>query len=120
MMNAIHTHSAPDVNLLSEGIIEYAEETARAIGNGVREACGNLFDGRIGFGSAYLDSVSFIRRIWMKDGSLRMNWEDLPLDEIAGTDGEIDPEISIMKVTDLSGKLRAVLVNFFPESFVLS
>ena len=112
LLNAIHTHSAPDVTLLTQEILDYAGAIAQAIGNGVREACGSLFEGRIGFGSAFIRDVSFVRRIWMKDGSLHMNWEQLPVEEIAGTDGEIDPEISIMKLEDTSGKLRGILVNF--------
>lgn len=119
LLNAIHTHSAPDVNLLSAEILDYAEKISHAIGKGVREACDSLFDGRVGFGSARLDSVSFVRRIWMKDGSLRMNWEELPVEEIAGTDGVIDPEIGIMKLTDADGKLRGVYVNFALHPAVL-
>ncbi len=118
-LNAIHTHSAPDVTLLSAEILDYSEKISKAIGNGVREACGNLFKGRVGFGSAQLDSVSFVRRIWMKDGSLRMNWEDLPAEEIAGTDGSIDPEIGIMKLTDAEGRLRGIYVNFALHPAVL-
>ncbi|MDR4887493.1 neutral/alkaline non-lysosomal ceramidase N-terminal domain-containing protein [Fredinandcohnia sp. QZ13] len=113
---ATHTHSGPDTQIFSEEkhsiIREYLENLKLKIAKATEQCMENTFTCHIGIGTQYEDSVSFNRRIFMKDGALRMNWESLNPNDVVGTSGPIDPSLYVISVKDQVGRIRSVLVNF--------
>jgi Neutral/alkaline non-lysosomal ceramidase. len=118
-----HTHSGPDVfGILSpNGILpstwNYINDAAENIANGLSKALTELEDVLIGLGKGYEDRLSFNRRVFFKDDVLHMNWEilenpDIDIKELDRPEGPIDPDIYVIKICDVNGGLKAVVVNF--------
>ena len=58
----------------------------------------------------HLTGVSFIRRFFMKDGSVRTNPGNDP--NVVREEGEPDNTLTVIRVEDLDGKLIAVVTNY--------
>ncbi len=100
-----HTHTGPFLtedyeNVLFEAIIEAVDE-ARA----------NRIPVVMKAGSTEEQDISFHRRYFMKDGSVKFNPGVLNPD-IVKPAGPIDPEVGIVVFENLAGKPHAILVNF--------
>jgi hypothetical protein len=74
----------------------------------------------IGIGRGTVEGISFNRRIRMKNGSIRMNWEDLPEVEIEGPAGPIDPEVGVVRIDNQEGNPIAFLINFTNHAAILT
>jgi len=122
LISATHTHSGPAVlGLLGPKVDEsYLEILAQKIAGAVYVAHNNLQKVSIGVGRGTVEGISFNRRIRMKDGSIRMNWEGLPEAEIEGPAGPIDPEVGVVRIDDQEGNPLAFLINFACHAAVLS
>lgn len=66
---------------------------------------------KIGFGSGNEKEISFIRRYIMSDGKVRTN-PGFHNNDIIRPASEIDPEVSVIRVDDLSGNVMGVITNF--------
>ncbi|HBP38720.1 MAG TPA: hypothetical protein DD640_08270 [Clostridiales bacterium] len=66
---------------------------------------------KIGFGSGSEGGISFIRRYLMCDGTIRTN-PCFNHPDIVRQAGEIDPEVSVIRVDDLAGNTIGIVTNF--------
>lgn len=66
---------------------------------------------RIGYGIGQEGDISFNRRYWMKDGSLRTN-PGVMNPGIAEPEGPVDPDVMVVRIDDLSGNPIGVITNF--------
>lgn len=122
MVFVTHTHSGPNVIKIFEP--NYTSEQLQEIDNyllalpervleGVDKAMSQLFDCQISFASEDVSGFSFNRRAILRDGSLKMVFEDFDRTQIASIDGPVEyPKMSVLKITDLSGKTKCILVNY--------
>lgn len=124
-----HTHSGPDVypivrnNKLSPATRSYVDRTTVDLAAGVNAAMASMKPVKLGWGKTAVSGVSFNRRVIMKDGTLKMNWELAAapaeiLADIERTEGPVDSELSVLKMCDDSG-LLGVIVNFALHPAVL-
>ncbi len=91
MLSNTHTHAGPDVE---NAPIEYKEYFVSQIAKSAKQAMQNLAPGRIGVGSTVQLEVGKNRRRLLYGGL------------------HPDPELIIIKIEDLSGKLRGILFNY--------
>ncbi|WP_047151820.1 neutral/alkaline non-lysosomal ceramidase N-terminal domain-containing protein [Aneurinibacillus tyrosinisolvens] len=124
VMFATHTHSGPDVMKAFKEeydrlVEEFIDTLHEKLVNGAVKCIGNTWDAAFAVGKGTEDSLSFNRRIFMKDGQLRMNWEGLDPAEIDHTAGPIDPDLFVLSVRDQNQRIRALLVNFTLHSAIL-
>jgi hypothetical protein len=105
MISATHTHTGPTVlgmsvladlaaagNKLSR---EYTEQLPKSIAQAVRQASGSLTPARVAYGCKNEPDMSFIRRFWMKDGTV--GWNPGKLNpNILRPIGAVDPQVNIV------------------------
>jgi len=116
-----HTHSGPATRaIFSEANESYLASLPEKIASSIYQAKQNLKKARIKFASGEEKVLSHNRRIKMRDGTLRMNWEHLSLDEIDAPAGPIDPEVGVIVIEELSGKPIAVLINYTCHPAILA
>ncbi len=80
----------------------------------VAQAMRNLVPVRVGVGTGREDRVSENRRLKLKNGreaDVRHAYALVPDEQVAGT-GPIDPEIGILRLDRLDGRVLAVVYNF--------
>jgi len=121
---ATHTHSGPDVMECFKDeydplVVHYLEELERKLVDGAVACFGSTWEARVGVGKGNEDTLSFNRRIWMKDGTLRMNWEGLDPKEVDRPAGPIDPDLFVLSVQDPHQRIRCLFVNFTLHSAIL-
>jgi hypothetical protein len=109
MISATHTHTGPpiwpdqDETYLSL-LVEKAADAAIL-------ACRRLKPARIGFGSGSETGISFNRRFWMKDGTVRTN-PGFQHPELLRPEGPADPEVFVVRIDDEQGQPIGVITNF--------
>ncbi len=110
---ATHTHSGPAVRT-ALGVREdaaYVESVPNKIADAVQLAVDRLQPGRIGWGEAREDRISFNRRWWMRDGTVHMNpGRENPV--AVRSSGPTDPALSFIFVEDTAGMPLAVFATF--------
>lgn len=113
MISATHTHTGGPVSEFVPGTSDPAYEAWQA--NQAADAAAMAWQKRrpakLGYGKAHEDSIAFIRRYHMKDGTFRTNPGFLH-DEIDRPAGSIDPEVGIIKIEDMDGRLIGVITNY--------
>ena len=101
MISGSHTHHGPVIELKDEpgkgkgtydDAVAYVKDLDRNIINAINEAAGNVQDARLGWGSAMVNM----------NRNRHSMIEPKP----------VDPELSVVRFDDLSGKPVAILVNF--------
>jgi len=105
MISATHTHTGPVVlsdsamnDLVAAGSKlskEYAQQLPQLIARAVEEADGRRTPARISYGCENEPNVSFIRRFWMKDGTVGWNPGKLNPNIIRQI-GTIDPQVNVV------------------------
>ncbi|HHV62995.1 MAG TPA: hypothetical protein GXX51_10205 [Firmicutes bacterium] len=127
MVTASHTHSGPAMLGLFGIEVDrgYTEVLKRKFAGVVCMAHRRLGEATVRFAVGREDSVAFNRRIWMKDGTLRMNWEFIGCDEalrrgIAGPAGPVDPEVAVMEIQGASGEPVCVFFNYALHPAILA
>ena len=105
MISATHTHTGPA--LLGESSLDelvtggsklshdYTEQLPKWIAQAVERANGRLTPARIFYGQETESGMSFIRRYWMKDGSVGWNPGKLNPNIIRPI-GTIDPQVNVV------------------------
>jgi hypothetical protein len=121
---ATHTHSGPDVmeafkDEYDPFVTAYIEDLTRKLVEGASLCTQDIWIASVGVGKGREDTLSFNRRILMRDGSLRMNWEDLDPSEVDCAAGPIDPDVFVVSLIDERKAIRSILVNFTLHTAVL-
>jgi len=107
LVNASHTH--PPGRLLCND-----EEQVKRTFDAIRRAANNMVPVKVGCGSAREESITVNRTLRLKSGkhwSIRTT-NPCPPDEEVESVGPIDPEIGIIRVDRMDGKVLAVVYNF--------
>jgi Neutral/alkaline non-lysosomal ceramidase. len=121
---ATHTHSGPDLTEgfgegINEGCIQYFHDITRKIVREIMQLIENLVEVDIRIGKNLVYDLSFNRRLVMKDGPMRMNWEDIAVDSVEREAGPIDPELFVISISTPEGKVKALMINFTLHPAVL-
>ncbi|HRQ88535.1 MAG TPA: hypothetical protein PLA50_07040 [Bacteroidia bacterium] len=131
MVSASHTHSAGPVGMVQPGEYDFADDLVKdiaynqssaadpgylqivenAIVEGVKWAHQHRVPAKLGFGSGHEDSVSFNRRLRMKNGQ---SWSHPGAGnpDIVDYAAPIDPEVGVVAVWDQHDELIGTIVNY--------
>ena len=122
VITATHTHSGPNIIRIFastysarelDEIDVYRKELIYKVINAADEALNGMFPCMFGYGKGIAEEFSFNRRIFLKDGSFIMGFEEHDfnnVDRFAGPSGY--PVMHVYKITDFSGMVRAIHVNY--------
>lgn len=118
ILSSSHDHSAPLVDnkinfSISSPFQPYYE---RQIIKVVSDAVANMFQAKIAAGKSAFPQLGFNRLIVREDGHARESWigdkhynvenpERIPF-------GPVDPQVGVLKITDLNNNPRAILMNY--------
>ncbi len=121
MISATHTHTAPVVvgdssldDLVTGGSKlsrDYAHQLPKLIAQAVEEAHGRRAPAHISCGRENEPNLSFIRRFWMKDGTVGWNPGKLNPNTIRPI-GVIDPQVNVVYAETADKKPLLTYVNF--------
>jgi hypothetical protein len=121
MISATHTHTGPMVvgdtaidDLVTEGSKlnqDYTAQLPKWIAQAVEEAAGHLTPARVSYGRESEPNLSFIRRFWMKDGTVGWNPGKLNPNIIRPI-GVIDPQVNVVYAQSPDKKPLLTYVNF--------
>ena len=117
LISASHTHSGPNTRLTSDSpaaMREWWEQTEDKFIQAVGEANNNLFRARIGAGMGRT-YIGHNRRKVLPDGSVEMFWRNAEKEPTH----PVDPTVSVLRIDDISGSPKAVLVNYSCHPTVL-
>ncbi|MFC3767489.1 neutral/alkaline non-lysosomal ceramidase N-terminal domain-containing protein [Paenibacillus sp. GCM10012303] len=113
MISTTHTHTGPPVRPGFNSSVnpDYLSDLVDKAADAAKLAYNNRKHARIGFGTGIVDHISFNRRFFMKDGSVKTNpGKRNPLIEKPA--GPIDPEVSVMRIDALDGEPIGMVSNF--------
>jgi neutral ceramidase len=119
MISATHSHTGPELGSRLKGVDSATESLAQSyykilpgkIAESVRLANAALTPVTISAGVGHEDSVSFIRRYFMTDGSV--GWNPGKLNpKIVRPAGKIDPDIAVVSFQSPERRPLAAYVNF--------
>lgn len=113
MLASTHTHTGGPVDDFVPGSIDYdyLDWMADRAADAAVLAWENRRPAKLGYGSAREDSIAFIRRYYMKDGTFQTNPGYCP-ERIERPAGAIDPEVGVVKIEDMDGRLVGVITNY--------
>ena len=113
MISATHSHTAGPVDDFVPGTSdpEYLAWLADRAADAAVLAWNCRQPAKIGCGKGHEDSIAFIRRYLMKDGTFRTN-PGFAQDQIERPAGDIDPEVGVVKIEDMQGQLIGVITNY--------
>lgn len=118
ILSSSHNHSAPmvdnkiNVSISSPFQAFYEDQIIRVVG----EAVAHLFPARIAAGKNTFPQLGFNRLLVREDGHARESWigdahyrpenpERIPF-------GPVDPEVGVLKITDMQGHPRVLMMNY--------
>ncbi len=112
-----HAHSTPDTVGSGNEDATYLAALVRAISEAICQAFANRQPARLGWERVPIRGLAQSRRIKMKDGrvfttryGVPSTWRVNP--EIVASRGAMDPDLTVIRVEDLAGHVRAVISNF--------
>jgi hypothetical protein len=119
MISATHSHTGPEMGGRLLGVQPDTKRLADTYLSGlpakiveaVRRAEADLQPARVRFTMGHEESVSFVRRYYMKDGTVGWN-PGKRNPNVVGPVGTIDPDLPIAVFETPAGKPLAVYVNF--------
>jgi hypothetical protein len=114
-----HIHSGPAARGEGAVEIEYARDLLGKLVQAIKAAAGNMKPVKAGCSSGREDTISQYRRLLDENGKVWMNWEPYPVGRVTPL-GVIDPEVGVLKVVDMSGKVVCLLFNHAGHPNVLS
>jgi neutral ceramidase len=108
VLSSSHTHSDPGRS--------YAEFYEERLIQAVEAAVNNMFPARISAGHRSFPQLGFNRLVVRDDGHARESWfgddhytsenpERIPF-------GPVDPEVGVIKIEDMKGQARAIVMNY--------
>lgn len=112
-----HTHSEPQNKnkMAFQGnpyVSFYEDQIVKVVG----AAVSHLFEARIGAGQRSFPQLGFNRLILREDGHVKQSWIGDAHYKIENPDripfGPVDPEVGIIKVEDMQGITRAIMMNY--------
>ena len=117
MISATHTHTGPAVlgdSLLDDLVTggsklsqEYTQDLPKRIAKAVEQANERLTAARISYGQENESGMSFIRRFWMKDGTVGWNPGKLNPNIIRPI-GTIDPQVNVIYAETLGANSAGI------------
>jgi len=121
---ATHTHSGPDVlgifrEKIDEGIKKYLNEIIKKVVGEVALLPSELKDANLSIAKNNVYDLSFNRRLVMKDGTMKMNFENPDIADVEKEAGPIDPELYALVISDTDNNTIAIVVNFTLHPAVL-
>ena len=120
LLSASHTHSAPaflpfgSAPAADDGARAYLAEVERKMFGAIETASRSMFPARLGLGRGSLQ-LGYNRLLLREDGRARAlfdNLERVPY-------GPVDPEVVLLRVEDLEGRSKALLVHYAVHAVVL-
>ena len=120
LLSASHTHSAPaflpfgSAPAADDGARAYLAEVERKMFGAIETASRSMFPARLGLGRGSLQ-LGYNRLLLREDGRARAlfdNLERVPY-------GPVDPEVVLLRVEDLEGRPKALLVHYAVHAVVL-
>lgn len=111
-ISATHTHTGGPSwsGFESHREPEYLNRMISGAAEAAITAYESMRPAKIGFGIGELTGVSFIRRFFMKDGSVRTNPGNDP--DVVREEGEPDNTLTVARVEDMDGRLIATVTNY--------
>ncbi|MCX7427481.1 MAG: hypothetical protein NTW96_17865 [Planctomycetia bacterium] len=107
MISATHTHTGPS----PFGSGPYVKQLPPWIAQAVQQANDRLTAAKISYGSENEPDISFIRRFWMKDGTI--GWNPGKLNpNILRPIGTIDPRVNVIYAETADKRALLTYVNF--------
>ncbi len=113
MVAATHNHAGPAVANCGDVPRDdvYVEQMVDKVVSSFGAALANLKEARIGFGSRSEFTVSFNRRVVMRDGTVRTHGRFTDPDALC-MEGPIDPEVAVMAAKGEDDRILGLIVNF--------
>lgn len=108
-----HTHSGPYTTPLFGGEPvdwDYMQTVVEAALEAVNQAVASMQPAQVGFGTTIVRDVAFNSRLKLKDGSIAF-WGKPAEEDIEGTTGPVDPQVSLLAFTDHDEKPIALVYN---------
>ncbi len=120
-INCTHTHSGPDTPAIIHERLDhpYMDELPGLVARAVAEAANNLRPAVIGHGTGTVEGVCTNRRVRVKGGSVRMNWEKIPADEIESL-GPTDPTLGVIRVDEPGGGPISTVAHYTCHAAIVS
>lgn len=121
ILNCTHTHSGPDTPAIIHGPFDhpYMAELPSLIVQAVLDAASNVRPAKAGSAMSELTGVCTNRRIRVKGGEVRMNWEKILPEEIEGY-GPIDPALGVLRIDSEDGERIASVVHYTCHAAIVS
>ena len=113
MIACTHTHTGP-ATISALGVDkdeEYLEFLVPRIADAIVMANHRLREAKIGWELGREERISFNRRYWMKDGTVRTN-PGYNNPDVVRPAGPIDPEVGVIGAWNKQGKLIGCVVNY--------
>jgi hypothetical protein len=112
LVAATHNHTGPAISSAGLGRRDdrYVAFMIERIGEAMHGAVEQLAPATISVGSGIEARISSIRRMIMRDGSVRTHAP--PTSEIRCPESVIDPEVGLVRIDNASGKTIGMIVNF--------
>lgn len=118
LISASHTHEDPNMvdTRPQEQKVDHTSFYEDCVIQAVGEAVSRMFPARISAGNRSFPQLGFNRLIIREDGKARESWvadehynvenpERIPF-------GPVDPEVGVIKVEDMQGNTRAIVMNY--------
>lgn len=123
VITAIHTHSGPAVIERGQNMDGRCREYLEAIAERVAAEAALTVERteavKLKISKKMVFGLSFNRRLVMKDGPMKMNWEGVDIDSVERESGPIDPELTVISIGKPDGRIMGMLVNFTLHPAVL-
>ncbi|MBR4676019.1 MAG: neutral/alkaline non-lysosomal ceramidase N-terminal domain-containing protein [Victivallales bacterium] len=110
IISATHTHTGSEFRKDIDDVTRYAfNQTLEAALRALDRAIMNLLPGEIEVGSVYNNPYGFVRRYWMKNGTIVTNpgWGNKEIDK---PECDFDRTIGIIKIIQ-GGRIAAIIAN---------
>jgi len=89
----------------------YVEKLVVKLGEVAERAYQAMVPALFGSGSGAEYTISEYRRLWHKNGTIVMNWDDFQPEDILGPAGPTDPEVGVVRIDAMDGSPVAVIYN---------
>ncbi|NIG54010.1 hypothetical protein F3J22_11025 [Chitinophaga sp. Cy-1792] len=118
VLSSTHNHSAPmvdnKINVSESSPFQpyYEQQIIKVVG----EAVAHMFPAKIAAGKSTFPQLGFNRLIVREDGRARESWVGDDHYKVENPEripfGPVDPEVGVLKITDLQDNPRAIVMNY--------